>query len=304
MPSIIEGLNWQRIMEAGASGLGSSVAEEVIKGMFPDSNNTEKLLIQAVDEICDRVKKKIIDEAFITKYVADCNSVASRLASYPGSNDVTIIQELYHEGSRLVYDLRDFDTFESIATENYICTLHLMIVKALSEYKDEQHDYSGYKDTLKRLGREYADWCEPRSERLNDFARASVGDLRSSFLSLEVREGYFIKEISSFSDVPELRFSYMFSDNWHVSDENIWKYYSSGEILKLTDRSWYNLQKVVGYKVTLTEKGKSAREFLEAYNKAHAEATQFRNDFLNDRLSITNAMKESILSACKTWRNL
>ncbi|PFZ52845.1 hypothetical protein COL68_25870 [Bacillus wiedmannii] len=302
MPSIIEGLNWQRIMEAGASGFGSSVAEVVIRGMFPDSNNTERLLSQAVGEICDRVKK-IVDQAFINEYVADCNSIASRLAAYPDSRDVTILQSIFNEGSNLIYRLRNFDTFESIVTENYICTLHLMAVKALSEYKDEQHDFSGYKDTLKRLGREYADWCEPRSEQLNDFARASVGNLRSSFLSLGVREGYFIKEISSFSDVPELCFSYMFSDNWHVSDENIWKYYSS-ETLKLTDRSWYDLQKVVGYKVTLTEKGKSAREFLEAYNKAHTEATQFRNDFLNDRLSITNAMKESILSACKTWRNL
>ncbi|PEI83407.1 hypothetical protein [Bacillus toyonensis] len=302
MPSIIEGLNWQRIMEAGASGLGSSVAEEVIKGMFSNNNNTEQLLIQAVGEVCDRVKK-IVDQAFIKEYVADCNSIASRLAAYPGSKDVTILQRIYDEGSNLVYRLRNFDTFESITTENYICTLHLMTVKALSEYKDKDKDFSGYKDTLKRLGREYADWCEPRSERLNDFARASVGDLQSSSLSVGVREGYFIKDISTFSDIPELYFSYMFSDEWYVSDETMWKVYSS-EGLKLTDRSWYNLQQVVFYKVTLTEKGKSAREFLEAYNKAHTKATQFRNDFLNERLSTTNAMKESILSACKTWRNL
>ncbi|WP_176523838.1 hypothetical protein [Bacillus thuringiensis] len=42
MPSNIKDLDWQRIMEAGASGFGSSLAEGLIKVMFPDGNRTEQ----------------------------------------------------------------------------------------------------------------------------------------------------------------------------------------------------------------------------------------------------------------------
>ncbi|MGA5680819.1 hypothetical protein ACPCHR_24460 [Bacillus bombysepticus] len=303
MPSIIEGLNWQRIMEAGASGFGSSVAEVVIKGMFPDSNNTEKLLSQAVGEVCDRVKK-IVDQAFINEYVADCNSIASRLAAFPDSRDVTILQSIFNEGSNLIYRLRNFDTFESIATENYICTLHLMDVKALSEYKDKNKDFSGYKDTLKRLGREYADWCEPRSERLNDFARASIsGVTHSPFLAKSASEPYKIspKHSDYDLDIPKLIFAYVFYDLWQLDEvKSVHSYFLE---IPLTNPSWYSYDGRTG-EVTLTERGKKSPEFLEASQKAYKEATNLRNDFLNDRLSITNAMKASILSACKTWRNL
>ncbi|QEL71765.1 MULTISPECIES: hypothetical protein [unclassified Bacillus cereus group] len=302
MPSIIEGLNWQRIMEAGASGFGSSVAEVVIKGMFPDSNNTEKLLSQAVGEICDRVKK-VVDQAFINEYVADCNSIASRLAAYPDSRDVTILQSVFNEGSNLIYRLRNFDTFESIVTENYICTLHLMAVKALSEYKDEQHDYSGYKDTLKRLGREYADWCEPRSERLNDFARVSVsGVTHSPFFAKSDSEPYMISPKHSDSDIPKLSFAYVFYDLWHTGEDQSLHNYSL--TFELTNPKWYYWEHFGMWSVTLNEEGKKAPEFIQASQKAYKEATDLRNDFLNDRLNITNAMKESVLSACKTWRKL
>ncbi|MEB9368831.1 hypothetical protein P4J04_19260 [Bacillus cereus] len=302
MPSIIEGLNWQRIMEAGASGFGSSVAEVVIRGMFPDSNNTEKLLGQAVGEVCDRVKK-IVDQAFINEYVADCNSIASRLAAYPNSRDVTILQSIFNEGSNLIYRLRNFDTFESIVTENYICTLHLMAVKALSEYKDEQHDYSGYKDTLKRLGREYADWCEPRSEQLNDFARASVSGVGyDPSNSISPFEPYKISSKRSDSEIPKLYFAYVFYDLWHTGEEQCRHGYSLK--FELTNSEWYYWEHFGMWNVTLNEEGKKAPEFIQASQKAYKEANDLRNDFLNDRLSITNAMVESILSACKTWKNL
>ncbi|PEW37194.1 hypothetical protein CN444_29875 [Bacillus thuringiensis] len=256
---------------------------------------------QAVDEICNRVNK-IVDQAFLREYVADCNSIASRLAAYPDSHDVTILQTIFNEGSNLIYRLRGFDTFEGITAVNYISTLHLIAVKALSEHSPE---FSGYRETLNRLGKEYADWCESHSERLNDFVRASVSDIsRNPFLKGSSTEPYEIDIKSSDSDIPTLYFGYVFYDLWHNGEDQSIHHYSLK--FELIDRKWYDWEsyKTVSSNVTLNEVGKKNPSFLKASKKAYNEASDLRNAFLNDRLSITNDMKESILSNCRVWKSL
>ncbi|TCW47556.1 hypothetical protein EC917_12427 [Bacillus thuringiensis] len=49
---------------------------------------------------------------------------------------------------------------------------------------------------------------------------------------------------------------------------------------------------------SLNSEVKRAPEFIKASEKAYKEATDLRNEFFNNRLSITGVMKESILSAC------
>ncbi|MGI8363163.1 hypothetical protein [Bacillus cereus] len=288
-------LNWQRIMEIGASAFGSTLAVEMIKLMFPTDTNSEQIMKQAVDEICARVKK-IVDQAFLNEYMADCNSIASRLAAYPDSHDITILQAVFNEGSNLIYRLRRFDTFEGITTVNYMSTLHLAAVKALSEHSPE---FSGYRETLKRLGKEYAEWCESHSERLNDFARESVTAIRlHPYL---VGRPYHITKKSVDSNIPEVTFGYVFYDRWNEGNEQSAHLYVSPKF-QLTNLNWYNWEIHRFGEVTLNENGKNAPEFLEASKNALNEATNLRDSFFNDRLSKTNSMKECILASCEEWK--
>ncbi|HDR7689974.1 TPA: hypothetical protein QCX85_005539, partial [Bacillus toyonensis] len=80
-------LNWQKILKIGASSLGSSIGKAIISEMFPSEDSAQEAVKQAVEEICDRVKK-IIDQAFLDHYVANCDSIARRLQGYPESSDV------------------------------------------------------------------------------------------------------------------------------------------------------------------------------------------------------------------------
>lgn len=50
-------LNWQKILEIGASSLGSSIGTAIISEMFPSEDSAQEAVKQAVEEICDRVKK-------------------------------------------------------------------------------------------------------------------------------------------------------------------------------------------------------------------------------------------------------
>lgn len=50
-------LNWQKILEIGASSLGSSIGTAIISEMFPSEDSAQEAVKQAVEEICYRVKK-------------------------------------------------------------------------------------------------------------------------------------------------------------------------------------------------------------------------------------------------------
>ncbi|MEK4412503.1 hypothetical protein MHB59_28620 [Bacillus sp. FSL L8-0642] len=105
--------------------------------------------------------------------MADCNSIAKRLPTYNETNDPEILHSIFDEGANLIERLKRFDTIESITTINCMSTLHLTAIKALSEHSSE---FSGYKETLKRYGKDYADWSESHSERLVELTKASVGE--------------------------------------------------------------------------------------------------------------------------------
>lgn len=47
-------LNWQKILEIGASSLGSSIGTAIISEMFPSEDSAQEAVKQAVEEIFDR----------------------------------------------------------------------------------------------------------------------------------------------------------------------------------------------------------------------------------------------------------
>ncbi|MEK4412502.1 hypothetical protein MHB59_28615 [Bacillus sp. FSL L8-0642] len=52
-------LNWQDIMEIGAEALGSSMGKAIINSIYSNErrNENEQLIRQAIEEICERIKK-------------------------------------------------------------------------------------------------------------------------------------------------------------------------------------------------------------------------------------------------------
>lgn len=284
-------LNWQKILKIGASYLGSSIGTAIISEMFPSEDSAQEAVKQAVEEICDRVKK-IIDQAFLDHYVANCDSIARRLQGYPESSDVNILHGIYDDGSDLVSDLVRFETFEGITALVYICTLHLTDIKALSEID------SGYKATLSRCGDEYAALCEPRGDKLVYFTNVSVGD------AMYANSGLYdmITAPTTSNSYPTLKYRFNFVDEWDENLDTKVHIYDSDPI-SLTDPLWCTESPGIP-RYRLTEAGRNSTSIQRLYLSAKNEIISQRDTFLNDRLEITNNMRENIRKACDEWRNL
>ncbi|PEO25778.1 hypothetical protein [Bacillus toyonensis] len=289
-------LNWQEIMEIGAEALGSSMGKAIINKIYSSErrNENEQLIRQAIEEICERIKK-IVDQAFLEEYIADCNSIAKRLPAYNETNDPEILHSIFDEGANLIERLKRFDTIESITTINCMSTLHLTAIKALSEHSNE---FSGYKETLKRYGKDYADWSESHSERLIELTKASVGEAyiwSNSFIIEPPRDR------NNHNSYPTLKYHFHFIDNWDFSPLKVHHYFSNQ--IQLTDFSWWTVGGTFNRDYELTEQGLHAPVIQNGYPEARKAMTEMREAFLQERLDFANTMKETILSSCETWRS-
>ncbi|PFO65949.1 hypothetical protein COJ83_18340 [Bacillus cereus] len=284
-------LNWQKILEIGASSLGSSIGAAIISEMFPSEDSATEAVGRAVEEICNRIQK-IIDQAFLDDYVDRCNSIARRLQGYPESQDENILHSIYDDGSDLVDHLTRFDKFEGITALVYICTLHLTDIKALSDI------IPGYKTTLSRCGKEYADLCEPRSDRLVDFTNGSVGE------AMFGNSGNYdvITAPTTSNSYPTLKYRFYFVDEWDENLDTRAHIYDSDPIL-LTDSLWYT-ESPGTPRYKLTEAGRNAPSIQRIYADAISDIQSQRDNFLNVRLDVANSMRENIRTACDEWRKL
>lgn len=288
-------LNWQKILEIGASSLGSSIGTAIINEMFSTtSDGAREAVQQALEEVCDRIKK-IIDEAFLNQYIASCGTVAYLLKAYADSCEVKctegLLIDLFTKASDLVNQLKRFDTFESLTALLYICTLHLTAIKALSDIN------SGYKITLSDTGHDYASLCEPIGDRLVEFTEASVGeamfDISSSYL--------IFTDPTPSNPYLTLKFRFYFVDEWDENPDTRVHMYDSDPPISLTESLWYKKE---GTQYELTELGKNAPPIQSAYLVARNDIQTARDNFLNDRLEVSKKMRENILSACAEWGKL
>lgn len=292
-----DSLNWQEIMEIGAEALGSSMGKAIINKIYSGErrNENEQLIRQAIEEICERIKK-IVDQAFLEEYIADCNSIAKRLPTYNETNDPEILHSIFDEGANLIERLKRFDTIESITTINCMSTLHLTAIKALSEHSSE---FSGYKETLKRYGKDYADWSESHSERLVELTKESVGEPNYSPSSYIIEPHR--SSTNGFSN-PTLKYHFYFIDNWDLHTNTTLHHYMSHQI-ELTDLGWWRTIGTINPNYELTEQGLHAPVIQNGYLEARKAIMEMREAFLQERLDVANTMKKTILSSCETWRS-
>ncbi|WP_371374314.1 hypothetical protein [Sporomusa aerivorans] len=290
MPAVAETeeLDWQKVLEVGASSLGSTLAREIIRQMFGGQDNTASLVAAAIEEICNRLTK-IIDNAFMQEYIADTNSIASRLNAYKDSGDVNILDEIFADASDTVHRLKRFDTIESITTCNYVSTLHLVATQALSEHN------SGYRQTLQKLGKDYAEWSQAKSERIIELTRDSVGQLMiGSLSSKNINFGYGIDANQNL-----IKFHATFLDMWGSPDFSSWQYIRS-EAVNINPQHYFKDSN----EYILNDEGKKDRKILEEFSKFQVYAKKSRDDFFNKRMDVANKLRNTILSACNRWRSL
>jgi len=299
MPEVEEKLDFQKIMEIGADSLGGVVASAIVAQLFGEKNDTQALITHAIEEICKRLTK-VIDNAFMQEYIADTNSIASRLLAYQETNDLNILDEIFADASNTVHRLRRFDTIESITSCNYISTLHLVATKALAEHNPQ------YNETLKRLGKEYADWSQSSAQRLIDHTNVSVTEpFPNMSLYVEIRNDYDYKIIegSDATDINQIVFKSLYKDNWAPAGREALRWVESEPINVL--KSLCRHESIFSFsQLELTESGKKDPVLRNELRELNEKAQQAAKDFLGMRLDASNAMKESILYACNSWHAL
>jgi hypothetical protein len=291
-------LDWQKVMEVGAESLAGGIATALIGQMLGEreQNDTQAIVTKAVEEICTRLTK-VIDNAFMQEYIADTNSIASRLLTYRETNDVSILDEIYAESSNIVERLRRFDNIESITALNYISTLHLTCIKALAEHNP------GYNETLKRVGAEFAERSRPTAKRLIEHTAASTGNvfpvnfIQSNSYSIGYRIDAF------FEDHPKITFHTTYKDNWVPSDSKESNKWITSEPIPI-NKSLVSMREFGSFTRTLTEQAKEDKTLLEEVRKFNEYAKQIRQQHLDLRLNVANGMKDSILRACDAWSAL
>lgn len=294
-----EELNFQKVMEIGAQAVGGSfggavggaLAGAFVREVFGGQERTEALITNAIKEICERLIK-VIDNSFMQEYIADTNSIASRLLAYQETNDLSILDEIFADASDTVQHLRRFDTIESITSCNYISSLHMVTIKALAEYN------SGYNETLKRVGKEYAEWSRSTVQRIIDLTNASIEKpfpiFVEALITPNLAQSYSVK--LSTDNMCQLQLLTTYRDYW------------SSNSLKPLMSEYITIFKRVctesDNKRHLDMSVKDDYNFLQEIRKFNEESEQIVTDILNQRLDVANAMKESILRACDTWDSL
>ncbi|MEH7284889.1 hypothetical protein [Priestia megaterium] len=290
-------LNFERIMEIGASTLVESMTGPLgamfASQLFGQQDNTQAIISQAIEEICIRLTKAI-DNAFMREYIADTNSIASRLLSYQETKDVDVLVGLFADASDTVQHLRLFDTIESISSCNYISTLHLVIIRALEEHKPN------YRETLTRLGKDYAQWSESKAQRIIELTQESVKD-PFYYSHFSLRRDYAVRDLFG-SDNCTISFFTTYDDNWATPDGDVNRIVQTEPIT--VPKNLFDSVVTPIQLASLTEEGKKDPRIVEAIDNLNKKALEEKSSFLNTRLDVSNGMKNTILNACKKWNNL
>lgn len=296
MPEEVK-LDFQKIMEIGAESFGGALASGIIERMFGGQNNTEKLITEAIEEICARLTI-IIDNAFMKQSIADTNSLASRLLAYLESNDINSLDEIFANASDTVHRLRLFDTIESITACNYVSTIHLVATKALAEHNP------GYNETLKRLGKSYAEWSESTVHRFDSKKTVKEPIYCSTSFSSNIYHGYYIKESSQSTVDNQLVFYTHYQDEWGNTPQDIWRRVEAEPINVAKSLCIKELQSPFPdlFQIRLTKEGINDKTIESERVKFNEKALQTQKDFLGKRVDVSNATMESILYACNAWK--
>lgn len=300
MPLEDNELDWQKIMEIGARSLGGGVASAIISEMFGHKENTQELITQAIEEICERMTK-IVDNAFMQEYIADTNSIASRLAAFEDSNDVTILDELFADASDTVHHLRRFDTIESITACNYISTIHLVIIQAMSEHN------SGYRETLSRTGKEYAEWSKSKAGRIGELTKDSMDQawpyiLYNGPLS---HQNHVIRTESAGERI-YLVFRSIQPDKW-TSSPTIF----DSEPIILKDKNlnidltrYLDIDPLGFGKYTVNASINEDMNIKEKVRIFNEELSLKSQHYMNERITVSDAIESTILEACDKWNDM
>lgn len=293
-------LNFQRVMEFGADRLAGPVIGFLLTELFSQQNDNSSMITQAIEEICARLTK-IIDNAFLREYIADTNSIASRLFSYAQTRDGALLDELFADASDTVHHLRPFDTIESITTCNYVCTLHLTITRALAE------NNSGYNEVIRTLGRDYAAWSESKVQRIIDLTNESVEEpifFDNTMMPRYPGIGYSITEQSHSSENYNIVFFTYFINRWGVPETRDYQRIVQIEPISVPKLLFSDLYGIPGRGNTITEEGRRDPRIIAAINSLNERARQEKAAFLEERMVTANRIRDDILRACETWRNL
>lgn len=271
----MEETDLSKIIDLAGGNIQEKVASEIISQIFKDKNDFGEIVSEAVEEVCKRIIKAI-DNAFMKEYIAGTNSVATLLWAYNETKD---------KNTREV-------NINKLSNLNSIC------IKALSEYN------SDYNKVLVRIGKEYAEWAEKASKRIIELTEESVGGIYSFSLNSttnppdigNVYSGYFIKKIDILNIVI-LQFYTCYEDKWEVSKnfEKRHKFILSEEI-KLDVLHYYEDFR----NLYLTKIGEDSLK--EKYINFFEQAKDYRNEFLQSRLSYINSLNLTISKSCYSWR--
>ncbi|MCZ8493594.1 hypothetical protein [Priestia megaterium] len=292
-------LNFQRVMEFGADRLAGPVIGFLLTELFSQQNDNSSMITQAIEEICARLTK-IIDNAFLREYIADTNSIASILFSYAQTRDESLLDDLFVRASDTVHHLRPFDTIESITTCNYVCTLHLTITRALAE------NNSGYNEVIRTLGRDYAAWSESKVQRIIDLTNESVEEpvfFDNTMMPRYPGIGYSITEQSSSSNNCNIVFFTYFINRWGVPETRDYQRIVQTEPISVP-KSLFTESRATGIPQEITQEGRRDPIIIAAINSLNERAMQEKAAFLEERMVTANRIRDDILRACETWRNL
>ncbi|EEH97758.1 hypothetical protein PMY56_16035 [Clostridium tertium] len=300
----MEETDLSKIIDLAGGNIQEKVASEIISQIFKDKNDFGEIVSEAVEEVCKRIIKAI-DNAFMKEYIAGTNSVATLLWAYNETKDkntrevnINKLSDLHSESTHLMDNLKRFDELEGIFACFYISNLNIICIKALSEYN------SDYNKVLVRIGKEYAEWAEKASKRIIELTEESVGGIYSFSLNSttnppdigNVYSGYFIKKIDILNIVI-LQFYTCYEDKWEVSKnfEKRHKFILSEEI-KLDVLHYYEDFR----NLYLTKIGEDSLK--EKYINFFEQAKDYRNEFLQSRLSYINSLNLTISKSCYSWR--
>ncbi|AGF56484.1 hypothetical protein B0P06_005247 [Clostridium saccharoperbutylacetonicum] len=282
--------NWEEVIEVGIKFLGSPAAGTLISMLFNRNSNTETMITAAVEEICNRITKAI-DVAFMNEYIADTNSIANRLSAFNDSKDKDILDELFADASDTVQRLKRFNTIEGILAFNYICTLHLIIIQALSEYN------IGYKETLSRTGKEYSELSKSKSDIIVNLTRDSIDPI--NFEGLD-HGGYTIETHTrgAFTEYATIKFDARFLDRWENSPHVI-----TSDPFELTNPMMYYAEGFPS-RLLLTPSAQRDTSIINKHSEFIIKAQKEWESYLDNKLVFPRRIESTILSACKKWESL
>ena len=167
-------INWKWLIVEASGGIVGAIAGhivlEAIKRSFGLAADYANLNQAAIDDIVSAVGEGL-EQQFIKEWLADCESVRSGLLTYSEANNLDTLRiTLEPQVSNLARRFITPNSYKGIGGFMIAANLHLLAVKYLAA---NDTDYN-YKETLKRLIEEYANWGEEGANWLLERAKLNV----------------------------------------------------------------------------------------------------------------------------------